>query len=223
MYPPALALFPGLGFIFDLDGVLVDSMPVHIAAWQEYLQRMGKNVEDIISQMHGRRNDQIFRDLAGLTDESDIFTHGARKEALYRRMMAPKLQQYLVPGVREFLERTTGMPVGLASNAERANLDFVLDGAGLRRHFQVTLDGSQVERPKPHPDVYLLAAEKLGVAPSNCIVFEDSEVGVTAARASGARVVGILTSRNTLSHVDMAVPDFRSPELEPWLNTQRAI
>ena len=225
MHIPAFELAQGLGLIFDLDGVLVDSMPLHIGAWREYLKQIGRKSEDIISHMHGRRNDEIFRDFAGFTDESEIFMHGARKEALYRQMMAPRLQECLVPGVRPFLERTksTGAGVGLASNAERANIDFVLDGAALRPYFQTIVDGSQVERPKPSPEVYLLAAENLRLNPANCIVFEDSEVGVAAARSAGARVVGILTGKKPLSRVELAVVDFSRPELDTWLTEQRPV
>ena len=113
------------------------------------------------------------------------------------------------------------VPLAVASNAERANVDFVLDGAGLREYFPVALDSSSVQRPKPWPDIYLLAAQELGVAPQNCIVFEDSEVGITAARQAGTRVVGILTGQNPLKEVDLAVADFAGLELEPWLAAQQ--
>jgi sugar-phosphatase len=80
-----------------------------------------------------------------------------------------------------------------------------------------------VEHAKPAPDVYVLAARRLGVDPANCIVFEDSPVGVNAARAAGARVVGILTHEHALSDVDLAVRDFDQPELELWLAAQRPV
>ncbi len=223
-FRPAFKLRTGLGLIFDLDGVLVDSMPLHVEAWREYLRTIGKNSEEIISQMHGRRNDEILRDFAGLTNESEIFEHGARKEALYRERMAPHLERYLVGGIREFLghAHAQGAPIGLASNAEPANCNFILDESGLRPYFRAVIDGSQVEHPKPDPGIYLLAAQRLGLDPANCIVFEDSPVGVSAARSAGARVVGILTGANTLSGVELEVPDFRSQELDRWLSAQSA-
>ena len=137
-------------------------------------------------------------------------------------MIGNELDQRLVPGVKQFLERAEGAPVGLATNAEPANVDFVLDGADLRRYFESIVDGTQVAAAKPAPDVYLLAASRLGVAPANCIVFEDSPVGIEAARAAGTRVVGILSHGRALEGVNLAVRDFLQPELEPWLSAQSA-
>jgi HAD superfamily hydrolase (TIGR01509 family) len=112
-------------------------------------------------------------------------------------------------------------PTGLATNAERANADFVLDGAGLRRYFRAIADGSQVKNAKPAADIYELVARELGVHPRNCIVFEDSKVGVAAARAAGTRVVGIQTQIALLEGVDILVPDFSSADLADWLGQQQ--
>jgi HAD superfamily hydrolase (TIGR01509 family) len=208
--------------ILDLDGVIVDSMPLHERAWREYLRRNGIVSEEIIRRMHGRKNEEILRDFMGEdTSPEEIFTHGAKKEQLYREMMEGKLDTYLVPGVREFLDRAEGVPIAVASNAERANVDFVLDGLGLRAHITVALDSSYVKLPKPSPEIYLRAAHDLGLPPQDCIVFEDSEVGVTAGREAGMRVVGILTGGIPLKEVDLAVANFASPELEPWLAAQK--
>ena len=219
-----LSLAPGLALIFDLDGVIVNSMPVHELSWARYLESIGLHVPDMVQRMHGRRNDEIFRDFLGpLPSDTEIFAHGAAKERLYREMMQGRLQEYMVPGVVNLLEQTEHIPIGLASNAERPNIDFILDGAGLRKHFQAIVDGSQVERPKPAPEVYLRAAQTLTTAPRNCIVFEDSPVGVAAARAAGARVIGILTQGEALDHVDFAVPDFRGPKLAEYLALQKTL
>lgn len=213
---------PGLALIFDLDGVVVDSMPIHRIAWRKYLESLGIRDERLLTSMHGRRNDEIIMDFLGPSaDETVVREHGAAKERLYRELMRDGLENHLVPGVRRLLQEAGGAPLGLASNAERPNIDFVLDGANLRPYFQVIVDGSQVERPKPSPDVYLLAARGLGVAPANCIVFEDSPVGVAAARAAGARVVGLLTHERSLEGVTLTVPDFLDPQLDRWLPAQR--
>ena len=216
-----LLLANGLALIFDLDGVIVNSMPVHELSWARYLDSIGLQVPDMIQRMHGRRNDQIFRDFLG-PDPSDqeIHAHGSAKEQLFRDMIQPQLSNYIVPGVIDLLQRTQHIPVGLASNAERPNVDFVLDQAGVRRHFQVIVDGARVDHPKPAPDVYLRAAELLNTEPRNCIVFEDSPVGVAAARAAGARVVGIQTQTQFLADVELAIPDFRAPQLMEYLEQQ---
>jgi len=210
-----------LTLIFDVDGVIIDSNSVHTEAWRIYLKRLGRETDGLLRRMHGRRNDQLVRDFVGgeLTP-AEIFRHGAEKERLYRELMAPQLQQRLVPGVGRFLERCRHAPKGVASNAEPANVAFVLDGSGLRHHFDAIVDGHQVSRPKPHPEVFLRAAELLGAPAAECIVFEDSPAGLAAARAAGARTVAVNSARVQLDGADLVVADFLDPGLEQWLRRQ---
>ncbi len=220
-------LAPGLGMIFDMDGVIVDSMGVHIRVWRDYLTALGVNAEGLENRIHGLKNDEIV--LHFLSDSADgtgvwdsTIDHGAAKERLYRAAMQDCLTDHLVPGIAEFLRRMKGAPIGLASNAERANIDFVLDRAGLRPYFGAIADASEVAHAKPAPDLFLLAAERMGVPPRNCIVFEDSPTGVTAARAAGMRVAGILTHAERLEDVDFSTRDFINGDLDAWLARQRA-
>ncbi|MEP6714717.1 MAG: beta-phosphoglucomutase family hydrolase [Terriglobia bacterium] len=214
-------------FIFDMDGVIVDSNPLHRVAWEEYNRRQGITTTEAMHQrMYGKRNDQIVRDFFGdglsgreLTP-AEIFAHGAAKEELYREMLKPDLEKTLVPGVRDFLARHGGIPTALATNAEPPNVDFILDEAGLRHYFRATVDGHQVEHPKPHPEVYLRAADLLGMEPQYCVVFEDSGTGVQAAKAAGMRVVGLATTHEDLPGVALMIRDFTDPALEQWLNGQ---
>lgn len=193
-------------------------MPLHIESWGLYLEREGFSADSLIERMHGKRNDQIVRDIFGLSlTEEEVFGHGARKEAFFRELMAPRIQEFLVPGISEFLELHQFRGLGLGSNAEPANIDFVLDGAGIRRHFRSIADGHQVKHPKPAPDIYLLLAERFGADPEDCIVFEDSAAGVAAGVAAGMRVVGIATSDTHLLGVEIMVRDFRDPQLNLWL------
>jgi HAD superfamily hydrolase (TIGR01509 family) len=205
-----------------MDGVIVHSTPLHNRAWEIYLAEHGISHDDIETRMHGLRNDDIVRDYFGddLDDET-VLRHGADKERLYRELMQPELETWLVPGVRDFLAGHPAAPKAVASNAERANIDFVLDEAGLRQNFQFIVDGHQAPRPKPFPDIYLAAASLLGVDPVNCIVFEDSLAGVQAAHEAGARVVGLTTTLASLPRVELAVPDFRDAALADWLSAQR--
>lgn len=219
-----LTLNPELALIFDLDGVVVDSMPMHTLAWERYLEANGIDPRNVEGRMHGKRNDDLVRDLFG-ADLSDaaVFEHGAAKEKLFRQLIGTTLRAKLVPGIREFVEEASKMvPLAVGTNAEPANVDFILNGAGIRKYFRAIVDGSQVARPKPFPDVYLRGAELMGVEPANCIVFEDSPVGIQAARAAGMRVVGLLTHAAHLENVDVAVPDFVHPELETWLSAQQS-
>ena len=208
--------------IFDLDGVIVDSNAIHVRAWERYLAMHGRPLPPHPdSLIFGRHNDEIVRAFFG--DDirpEEVRAHGADKEALYREMMRPVLAQRLVPGVREFLARWRRLPLALASNAERANVEFVLEQAGLQQWFRVILDGRQVRAPKPDPAIYREAARRLGVESGSCVVFEDSPAGVAAAQAAGAQVVGLLTTYKELPGVTLAVRDFRDPELEAWLRAR---
>lgn len=204
--------------IFDMDGVLIDSNPTHAAAWIEYLSGHGLPYEGIDTWMAGKRNDQIMRHLLGEgASEEDIFAHGAAKEALYRTKMRPVLEQHLMPGLRPFLDSLEGLPVGLGSNAEPANVEFLLEEGGFRGRFRAVVDGHQVEHPKPAPDIYLRVAELLGVDARECVIFEDSPGGIRAARTAGARVVGVERSGLALEGTDLTIRDFTDPILAPWL------
>ncbi len=207
-----------LAFIFDVDGVIVDSTSLHTEVWERYLLPFGIDSSGIQERMHGKRNDEIVRDLFGTgLSESEVLAHGAAKEALYREMIQPQMENKLVPGIREFLQRYAGVPTGIGSNAEPANVQCVLEHAGLKSFFEAVVDGDQVERPKPFPDIYLRAAELLGIAPADCVVFEDSLTGVSAALDAGTQVVGLLTTCDELPGVALSIRDFRSPELDAWL------
>jgi beta-phosphoglucomutase family hydrolase len=211
-----------MAIILDMDGVIIDSNPVHRQAWSIYNRRFGIETDEAMQQrMYGKRNDEIVRDFLGpgLTDDQ-IREHGAAKERLYRELMARDVSGALVPGVRDFLMRYADAPLAVATNAEPENVDFVLDGAGLRRYFRIVVDGAQVRNPKPDPEIYLRTAERLEVPPGDCIVFEDSLPGLEAARNAGMRTVGVTTTHAELPDADLAIDNFLSAELDGWLRLQ---
>jgi beta-phosphoglucomutase family hydrolase len=215
-------LADGLALIFDMDGVLVDSNPVHRDAWVRFNRRYGlETTAAMLERMYGKRNDEIVRDFFGhgLTP-AEVTARGAAKEKLYREMIAGRMESLLVPGLRRFLDRHAGTPMAVASNAEPENVRFVLDQAGLGHYFRVVLDGHQVSRPKPDPEIYLLAAGLLGVAPANCLVFEDSHSGVQVARAAGTRVIGVRTTYGNLPGASICIDNFESGDLDTWLEAQ---
>ncbi len=210
-------------FLFDMDGVIVDSNPLHRECWTEYNHRHGiETTEEMHQRMYGKRNDVLVRDYYGahLTD-AEVFAHGAAKEALYRELLKPRLAERLVPGLHGFLDRYAEIPKAVATNAEPANVEFVLREGDLVRYFRFLVDGQQVANPKPYPDVYLRAAELLGVEPARCVVFEDSHGGVKAGLAAGMRVVGVTTTYEDLPGVSLHIRDFNDPALERWLANER--
>ncbi len=209
--------------IFDMDGVIVDSNPVHRKAWEAYNRRFGiETTEAMHQRMYGKRNDQIVRDFFGANlTAAEVFEHGAAKEALYREMMRPLLPGAFVPGLRPFIERHSDMAIGLGTNAEPPNVKFILDESGLAPLFQAVVDGHQVKNPKPAPDIYLEVAHRLNVPPAECVVFEDSHSGVAAAIAAGMRVIGVRTTHREFNGVWLAIDDFNDPRLDAWIATAR--
>ena len=210
-----------IALIFDMDGVIVDSNPMHCEAWAAFNLGYGLSTTPAMNErMYGKRNDEILRDFfgEGLTAE-EVAARGFAKEALYRQMAAGRIEQMLVPGLREFLERHRDLPMGVASNAEPQNVALILDGAGLGPYFQAVVDGHQVARPKPHPDVFLRAAELLKTDPAHCIVFEDSHSGAAAGVAAGMQVIGLRTTYDNLPGVVLTIDNFLSGELESWLQS----
>jgi beta-phosphoglucomutase len=208
--------------IFDMDGVIVDSDLIHRQTWIEFNRRYGlETTEEMLRWAYGKRNDQIvshyFGDGIGAPE---VDARGLAKEQLYREMAAGRVEEMLVPGLRAFLERHRDLPMAVGSNAEPRNVAFVLQEAALRRYFRVVVDGHQVPQPKPHPDIYLRAAELLQTEPADCIVFEDSHAGVAAARAAGMRVIGLGTTYGNLPGAVLTIDNFLSGDLEPWLQAQ---
>ena len=211
-----------IALIFDMDGVIIDSNPLHRQAWAAFNRRYGlETTEAMQRRMYGKRNDQIVLDYfgEGISPE-EVDARGRAKERLYREMLTGRTEEMLVPGLRAFLERYRDLPMGVGSNAEPENIALVLDEAGLRRYFRAVVDGHQVRHPKPHPEVYLRVAELLETDPAECIVFEDSHSGAAAAVAAGMRVIGISTTDDNLSGTSITIDNFRSGELDSWLQTQ---
>ncbi len=215
----------GLALIFDMDGVIVHSNPLHSETWTAFNRRFGlETTPEMIANMFGKRNDDIVREWYGESlSKEEVTRRGADKEKLYRETAAGRVEEMLLPGLRGFLERHRGAPMAVASNAEPENIHFILDEAALWPYFKVVLNGHMVGRPKPFPDIYLLAAKRLGAKPENCIVFEDSYSGVDAARAANMRVVAIRSSHSEITGCDFAADDFLSEDLEKWLCTQSRV
>jgi HAD superfamily hydrolase (TIGR01509 family) len=208
-----------------MDGVVLNSNPIHREAWAAFNRRYGLETTGAMHEfMYGKRNDAIIRGFFGeeLTEE-EVRSRGAAKEALYREMVGDRLEDLLVPGVRQFLEGYPGTPKALATNAEPENVDFLLDRAGLRRHFAVVVNGHMVGNPKPHPEIYLRTSDLLEVAPANCIVFEDSHAGVASALSAGMRVLGLRTTHEDLPGTILDVDNFLSGELYKWLGSQSPV
>lgn len=187
--------FTNRAFIFDMDGTLVDNMHFHTEAWGKMLAENGieMNAHDFLVKTAGKTNKEILPTVFGDISDERIAELGNRKETLYQELFLP--QRKTVKGVIEFLEESTNLGIKLAVStaAPIMNVEFILDGLDLRKYFQAVVTASDVKEGKPNPEIFLKAAEMLGVAPKNCIVFEDAFGGFEAAHRAGIKSVGITT------------------------------
>jgi beta-phosphoglucomutase len=179
--------------IWDVDGTLVDTAELHFQAWVELCRDLGRpfNRADFAATF-GRRNPEIFRHLFGdRYSDSELDALGLQKEELYRA--AARRGVELLPGVRTLLEglKAAGFRQAIGSSAPRANVELIMDLTGSRDLFDACSCAEDTTRGKPDPQVFLIAAQKLGTAPTRCVVVEDAVAGVEAARAGGMKCIAV--------------------------------
>lgn len=182
--------------IFDWDGVIVDSSAHHERSWEILAARRGLDLPaDHFKRGFGKKNNVIIPDLGWAKDPSAVSALAHEKEEIYRALVRDH-GIIPLPGVRELLAALAaeGIPAAIGSSTERANLDLPLDMMGLREFFRVIVSGEEVEHGKPDPSIFLLAAQRLGVAPAECVVIEDALVGIEAAKRAGMRVLAVATT-----------------------------
>jgi beta-phosphoglucomutase len=185
------------GVVFDLDGTLVDNMPIHTEAFFAFIERHGlaRLTDKDRGRFEGRRNRDIFPEVFGrpLSEEEQAAFSG-EKEALYRELSRGHLRP--LPGLLPLLDRLDAerVPIAIATSAPEENVPHTLDELGLRERLRCVVRSDEVPRGKPHPDVFLEAARRIGVPPAECIAFEDAPLGVRSAQDAGMRVVGVTTS-----------------------------
>lgn len=182
--------------IFDMDGTLVNNMHFHQQAWFAFLEEHGLRVteEEYQDKNAGILPEIIARFFPEVTDIETVYELGRKKEQKYQEIYRPHIQA--LPGLESFLSslRRSGVRTGLATAADRGNIDFTLDALGIREYFDVIVGAEEVTKGKPDPEVFLVTAEKLDVEPADCAAFEDSNPGIRSALAAGMRVVGLATT-----------------------------
>lgn len=206
--------------IFDMDGVLVDSNPYHLAKWIEFLDhhKISYKEEELPEQILGKRNDTAFRYFLGpdLTPEE---THRLSEEIeeTFRRVFKPHAKP--LPGLDALIKEchAAGIPMAVASSAVRSNIEFVVDALGYRPYFRTMVSGDEVTHAKPDPEIYLKAADHLGIDPADAVAFEDSYVGIGAVNNAGMKCVAIASTfpiEKLAPLATLAVPSFEEINLE---------
>lgn len=197
------------GTIFDMDGVLIDSFDLHRRSWQTMAREYGVEVTDEqFASTFGRTSREIIRHFWGenvmpqKTREMDD-----RKEALFRQFLRRHIP--VMPGAVELIDDLAahGFLVGVGSSGPPENVAMVVDGLGLRDRLAGVITATDVTRGKPDPQVFLLTAERMGIAPDRCAVIEDAVHGITAARRAGMKAVALTgtAGREAFGEADLIV------------------
>lgn len=201
-----------LSSIFDLDGVIVDTAGFHYRAWCRLASELGFEFgaadNERLKGVSRMRSLDILLEVGGLADRFDDESKrlmADRKNRWYLDYVNQMTPADILPGVRELIDDLHSHGVTVALGSASRNAAIILRRVGISDMFDAVVDGNDVTNAKPDPQVFLLAAERLGVAPSDCIVFEDAAAGIEAAHRAGMRSVGI-GSPDHLSHADAVLP-----------------
>jgi beta-phosphoglucomutase len=212
--------------IWDVDGTLVDTAEQHFRAWSKLAAEIGHPFTRAdFAATFGMRNPEIIRKLFYPdADDARCAELGGRKEDLYRESVREEGVQ-LLPGVAKLLAAFAGAgwPQAVGSSAPPGNVELLLGATGTRHYFSQIVTGDDVTRGKPHPEVFLTAAEKLKAEPARCVVFEDAVAGVEAAKAGGMRCVAVtFVGHHPAEKLKAAGADLIVPSLEEVTTEQVA-
>ncbi|WP_108115776.1 beta-phosphoglucomutase [Kordia periserrulae] len=200
------------GFIFDLDGVIVDTAKYHYLAWKELANELGFDItleqNEQLKGVSRIRSLEIILGWGNVTlTEEEFMKYMAEKNDNYLSHIAQMDAGEILPDVPKILNYLQKKQQGIALGSASKNARKILQKVGLFNVFEGIVDGNDVSKAKPDPEVFLIAAQKLNITPKNCIVFEDSVAGVTAANTAEMISIGI-GSEETLGHADFVFNDF---------------
>jgi len=191
------------GVIFDLDGVIVDSHPLHKQAWRTFLASVGKEASesDLDFILEGRRRRDILIHFLGELSDSEVQEYGNKKDEFFRQACAALNP---VAGSVECVKalHQSGFRLAVATSASRARALWTLQQLNLLHYFEVVVTGDDVGQSKPDPAIYRLAAQRLSLSPDGLLAVEDSVGGVHAAKLAGLRCIGIAVGQNVCSLIE---------------------
>lgn len=201
------------GIIFDMDGVVVDNHSYHYQAWKLFSEKYDFELNPTLyrDNYNGKTNIDLFKMIFGEITFDKIKEYSDEKESIYQKLYYEHMRPHI--GLVDFLDylQKLKIKIALGTSAPTNNVDFTLDSLKLRSYFEVIVDGSQVQRGKPDPQVYQLCAMRLGIDPKFCVVFEDSLAGLESAERAGCIIVGVATSHKALEltvRTDLIIHDF---------------
>jgi HAD superfamily hydrolase (TIGR01509 family) len=200
--------------LFDNDGVLVDTEPLFLRATQELLATVGVEVDAALYREISLVRGASLFDLAEARGSSrdEVRALRERRDARYAELIRAGVE--VLPGVRSTLRRLEGLrPMAIVTSSERWHFEDIHRQTGLLSHFEFALTGGDYARHKPHPDPYLAAAARFGVAPARCLVVEDTERGLAAAHAAGMRCIVIphaLSQGSDFARAEQVLPSMEA-------------
>ena len=210
-------MYKNKGIIFDLDGVIVDTAKFHYLAWRKLANDLGFDIsEDQNEQLKGVSRVRSLEKILAWGDVSlsqdNFMEQMAIKNDNYLSYISIMTQKDILPGVQKVLDFFIDNNIPIALGSASKNARSILEKTGLHQKFTGVVDGNDVEKAKPDPEVFLIAAAQINVEPKNCIVFEDSQAGVQAANIAGMISLGIGEKEN-LKEADYVFADFMEIEL----------
>lgn len=196
------ALFAAL---FDMDGVLIDNADFHLNAWLQFAQHHGLSLtrDQYMDHINGHVSaDSLAYVLQRPVTSAEVLVLTEEKEAIYRELYRPHLQP--TPGLILFLDalKAAGVRMAVGTSAPESNVGFTLDGLALRPYFDTIVDASMIQKGKPDPEIYLTAAQRVGVDPARCVVFEDAFAGIEAGLRAGMHVIALATTHTRAELAD---------------------
>ena len=214
-----------IAFIFDWDGVIVDSSDLHRRSWEELANELGKVLPP--NHFHlgfGKRNETIIPEILNWSnDEKLIEQWGKRKEEIYRKLGQSDCIQ-MQKGAFQFLQsaNATGLACAIGTSTEKKNVFLAIEQHGLGAFFKAIVSSEDVKHGKPDPEVFLKASKLLKTSPTKCVVIEDSAHGIEAAKTGGMRTVALTTSHPEETfrplEPDLILSDLGSVSIENILN-----
>lgn len=196
--------------IFDKDGVIVHSSPLHFISFSLALKEIGfvLKKENKYKLMGRSAKENIERLLGNKIESIDIDKLLKRKDFHFKKIFNPVAN--VVPGVIPFLKKLkkSRVPTALATSSRIGMTDFIVDSLKIREYFDIIITAEDVRAAKPDPELFLAAAKELGVSPSDCVVFEDSYAGIEAAKKADMKIVLVTTSHRSHKEAHLAIKDF---------------
>ncbi len=206
------------GVIFDMDGVLIDSHPIHKKVWAQFLASLDMHVseKELDFVLDGGKREEILRHFLGDLPPERIREYGQRKNELFRES---ETELRMISGVVEFLDTlgVAGIGMAVATSASSVRAHDILARLGIMARFRAVVTGSDVDKGKPDPEIFVQAARHLDLHPRNLLVVEDAVSGVKAAKCAGMKCLGIASDGRSeklrAAGADRVVPDYRQISL----------